>query len=116
MILLYVLSTAMEIYLFKIETRSWNPFAKSNWEDWNGFWILTLGLNAALWGVFRLCLLNYADAMWLNLTTVFVMGCLWLSEVCMNYNEKFSKERLLGLISLALILVGYEYATRDAEE
>jgi len=115
MVILYFISTSLEKYLFQIDDRVWNPFHENNWSGMSSVYVVTLAMNGALWGFVRLCLLNYADAMWLNLTTVFVMGLLWVSEFVVD-TTLFSKEKLLGLISLAIILVGYEFATRDAEE
>merc|ERR1712167_533406 len=105
-----------------IQVRSWNPFDKHNMQNW--YFVLSLGLNGGLWGFARLGILNFADALWLNLTSVFVMGFLWLEE-CIQFEiitdkplqegHPFSTPKLLGLFALTIILIGYELTTRDKE-
>lgn len=120
MIVLWFLSTTMEKYAFAIDIRTYNPFDKYFAADW--YMIILLAVNAALWGAFRLCILNWGDALWLNLACVFVMGVLWIIECSIlktetgEYVSKFFWTKLLGLFALTIILIGYELASWVQEE
>lgn len=120
MLALWPLSTAFEKYGAGIAIRSWNPFDLYFAQTW--YMTVSLAINAALWGIFRLCILNWGDALWLNLTCVFVMGILWLIECFILTDSagesvsKFWVTKLLGLFTFAIILIGYELASWDEEE
>merc|ERR1711977_503439 len=88
-----------------IVIRTFNPFDKPNMENW--YWVFSLSLNGAGIAFFRLCILNYTDALWLNLLYVLNMGLLWLSEV-IDKTSTFNMQKLLTLIALICVLVGYE--------
>lgn len=115
MCVIYVILTWFEKDIVGIETRSWNPFDSSNMSNFH--WIAAFGANGAIWGFSRLCILSYEGAMWLNLSTVFVMGLMWGSECIdtkiMKNENIFEITKFLCLLSLSCILVGYELASRE---
>merc|ERR1712146_508707 len=106
MCVIYFILTWFEKEIVGVETRSWNPFDSSNMNHIH--WIVALAANGAIWGFTRLCILSYEGAMWLNLSTVLVMGLMWASECVEN--------KILCLLSLSCILVGYELASREKTE
>lgn len=119
MVVIYVVLTWFEKEMFNFEVRSWNPFDGSNMHNFH--WILAFGANGALWGFVRLCILSYEGAMWLNLGMVLVMGLMWIVsdiiiKMIQNKPHLFTWAKLLCLLSLSCILVGYECSTKKAEE
>jgi len=126
MFLIYIAFVIFERYILGIEARAWNPFDASNFGGMNALWVIVIGLNGALWGFSRLCILQYQDAMWLNLAQVSVMGFIWLEECFEEWTgitkiqigklPTFSWSKLLCLLSLTVILIGYELANQASEE
>jgi len=118
MFVLYAILTWFDKDVTGIQTRAWSPLDSTNLNNW--YWILSFGMNGAIWGFARLCILSFQDAMWLNLSTVLVMGLLWLGEIGMGWYDngyiQFDVAKFLCLVSLSCILMGYECATRDMEE
>jgi len=118
MCVIYCILTWFEKEIVGVETRSWNPFDSSNMNHFH--WIVALAANGAIWGFTRLCILSYEGAMWLNLSTVLVMGLMWSSECVENkiFKNKntFDINKFLCLLSLSCILVGYELASRKKTE
>jgi len=113
MIILYIISVPMDGY-------PWNPFASSNMAYIH--WIIMLSANGAIWGLARLSILAYQDAMWLNLTGVLVIGLVWIAEqfcaVIMETDQDSSQtmiKKALCILSLSCILVGYELNTREQQ-
>jgi len=126
MIMIYVAFVVFERYILGIMDRVWNPFDKSNFGGMNAMWVIVIGMNGALWGFSRLCILQYQDAMWLNLAQVSVMGFIWLeecieewtgiTEIAEGGKPTFTWPKLLCLLSLTVILVGYELANQEDKE
>jgi len=119
MVVIYVVLTWFEKDMCHFEVRSWNPFDGSNIN--NLHWIFAFGANGALWGFVRLCILSHEGAMWLNLGMVLVMGLMWIVsdiivKLIQNEPHLFTFAKLLCLLSLSCILVGYECSTKDAKK
>jgi hypothetical protein len=108
----YTLGTTMEIYMNEVEIRSYNPFDAPNMANW--YWVAIISINGAAWGFIRLSILNYSDALWLNLMSVSVMGIMWVLEVIFKH-AIFDCVKLLILFSLTLVLIGYELTARDEQ-
>merc|ERR1719159_225722 len=114
MILIYIAFVVWERHILGIEACAWNPFDKSNFGGMNAMWVIVIGMNGALWGFSRLCILQYQDAMWLNLAQVSVMGFIWLEECIEEWtgitkvegdkSPTFGWTNLLCLLSLTVIL------------
>jgi len=112
MFAIYFAATAFDMYVASepdVVVRTFNPFDKPNMENW--YWLLLISLNGAVIALVRLSILNYTDALWLNLLCVLNMGFLWLSEV-IDRTSMFSAQKLLTLIALICVLVGYELAEK----
>jgi len=116
MVAIYFAATAFDIYIApkpEVVVRTFNPFDKPNTENW--YWVFLISLNGAGIALVRLSILNYTDALWLNLLCVLNMGFLWLSEV-IDKTSTFSAQKLLTLIALLCVLVGYELAEAGHED
>ena len=59
--------------------REWNPFANADW------FVFALTINNSIWGLVSYFILNYCDALWLNLTFVLAMGLTWPAELLIKH-------------------------------
>jgi len=112
MLSIWFVFTATEIYWFKIECRSWNPLSAN--ELANMHWIILLGLNGGSWGFCRLGILNDADALWFNMSQVFVLTILWVVDV-IREPKQFDILKMLAVMTLTVTLTGYELVSRDRQ-
>jgi hypothetical protein len=97
--------------------REWNPFANANW------FVFALTINNSIWGLVSYFILNYCDALWLNLTFVLAMGLTWPAELLIkhlqlveNLDTTFSATKVFILIGLLAVCIGYEFENQEEEE
>lgn len=114
MIAVYFVDTTFEIYMSKVPNRTFNPFDEPNRNEW--YWVVAIGINGGIWGLLRLSILNYTDAVWLNLLCILVMGIVWVAEQIQDPTEFLTESgpvKLLTLFALTIVLVGYELAAKE---
>jgi len=114
MIAAYVIDTAFEIYMSEVPNRTFNPFDEPNRKEW--YWVVAIGINGGIWGLLRLSILNYTDAVWLNLLCILVMGIVWIAEQIQDPTDFLTDSgpvKLLTLFALTIVLVGYELAAKE---
>jgi len=90
--------------------RSWNPFTSAM-----NPYVGMLTVNNVVWRLVGYCILNWADALWLNLGAVLVVAALWIFEVWLNVSE-FNITKVFSLLTLVSVCVGYEFETNARED
>jgi hypothetical protein len=92
--------------------RSWNPFVGANDK-----YVFLLTINNAVWGLISYCILNWADALWLNLASVLIAAAVWVFEVtCPGLSGKFTISKVFSILTLICVCFGYEFETNKQEE
>jgi hypothetical protein len=91
--------------------------ANANW------FVFALTINNSIWGLVSYFILNYCDALWLNLTFVLAMGLTWPAELLIkhlqlveNLDTTFSATKVFILIGLLAVCIGYEFENQEEEE